>query len=81
MIFHIRVYINGNKTRVGDCAEGETMMMKKKEKTMFLAVLGLGLQAAGGICTMAAAVAVMTEIKQKMKKIILKELHKQLETV
>ena len=56
-------------------------MKKKNCKTLWLAVLGLGLQAAGGICMMAAAVAVMGETKQKAKQIILNELHKQLETV
>ena len=57
------------------------MMKMKKDRTLILAALGFGLQAAGGICTMAAAIAVMKEIKQKAKKIILKELHKQPETV
>lgn len=57
------------------------MMEKRNAKTLWLAVLGVGLQAAGGICIVAATVAAMEETKQKVKQIFLKELNKQLESV
>ena len=57
------------------------MFEKKKDKTLFLAVLGAGLQAAGGICMLAAAVKTVGKTKQKAKQILLRELHRQLETV
>ena len=51
--------------------------MNHMKKNLILSAIGIGLQTAGGICLVAAAMGIGKEINQQIKKTIIKELSKQ----
>ena len=51
--------------------------MASMKKHLILATVGIGLQTAGGICLVAAALGIGKEINQQIKKTVIRELSKQ----